>query len=76
MPRHCLDGPDHGPFPRAPHRSATLLSLFSTLRLAAALEVRRHGSLADLSGLLGCPLNLFDMVRLLRMLCLLTCCAC
>lgn len=40
--------------------SAPLLSLFSTLRLMAALELALHQNLDAVAALLGCPLNLFD----------------
>ena len=43
--------------------SAELLSLFSTIRLMAALEQHRSGSLDAVESLLGCPLILFEMVR-------------
>ncbi|PRW44427.1 Fanconi anemia group D2-like protein [Chlorella sorokiniana] len=42
--------------------SAPLLSLFSTIRLSAALEARKSGGLEAIEALLGCPLNLFEMV--------------
>lgn len=45
-------------------RSAPLLSLFSTIRLSAALEARKSGGLEAIEALLGCPLNLFEMVNL------------
>lgn len=50
-------------FPIAPSaRSAPLLSLFSTIRLSAALEARKSGGLEAIEALLGCPLNLFEVV--------------
>ena len=51
------------PFTASP-RSAPLLSLFSTIRLSAALEARKAGNLEAIEALLGCPLNLFEMVGL------------
>ena len=44
--------------------SAPLLSLFSTIRLMAALELEldRSKELEGVAALLGCPFNLFDMV--------------
>ena len=42
--------------------SAELLSLFSTIRLMAALEQHRTGCLDAVESLLGCPLVLFEMV--------------
>lgn len=55
--------PDPTPcLPSLPLRSAPLLSLFSTIRLSAALEARKSGALDAIEALLGCPLNLFEMV--------------